>query len=324
MEYTFDQIEQLILNTHVDKSKMICEFEVSGTGKVIQSSSNIKRERTVTSDIKRAVTRNVTNQVRRSVSRLVRNVLGGGMVGRIGYQTVNAATRSTTRDFTRGFTSSEKEQAILEAFKKVASEFKYNANTGEWRAANIMDKPTVNQPKQKHNSRKKEVAPPNASPFELHLINNPVNGTYDKEILSRMLIEVANADSGVTVEEESFLKTFIENYDFLAQTEPLSPIECEEVTESAKTTCFLLASAASLVDLEIHPLEMVKLEEFGEWMGVEESKMEELHQMAKAYVLEQAVEPTDTKESVYYVGQKLGLSDEDALRLFIKYKKRLG
>ena len=324
MNYTFDQIAPLILNTYVDKSKMICEFEVPGTEKVIQSSANIKRERTVTSDIKRAVTRNVTNQVRRSVSRLVRNVLGGGMIGRIGSQTVNAATRSTTRDLTRGFSNSEKEQAIVEAFNKVASEFNYNANTGEWRAANIMNKPTVNQSKQTHRSRKKEAVPPNASPFELHLINHPVTGKYDKEILSRILIEVANVDSGVTVEEENFLKTFVENYDFLAQTEPLSPIECEEVTESAKTTCFLLASAVSLVDLEVHPLEIVKLEEFGEWMGLDEAKMDKLTQIAKAYVLEQAVEPTDTKESVYYIGQKLGLSDEDALRLFIRYKKRLG
>ena len=339
MEITYESIEPLIVESYMQGSKMVVQFQAPDADKVIESSASIKRERNVQSEVRRVVSRQASNQLRRTVGRMVRSVLGGGMLGRIGYQTVNAATRETTRNITKGYSKSDKQRAIVEAFQKVAEEFEYNERSGTWRMAGIVPNVTpqftskskrtttsrtTNSSNRNKSRSKKEEVPTNVSPFEAQLYKGQIRSSFDKEVLSRMLIELANADGGVTVEEEELLKSFIPDYQEYRLSEPLSPIECEEVSEEVKPTLYMLAWTVSLIDMDLDPMEAAKLEEFGEWYELSDDQKASLQKIAKSYILEQSVNPDSAKSEVYQVAEKLGIGQDEALRMFIQYKKRQG
>ena len=95
-EITYELIQPLIISEEVNGSKMTCQFEVPGTGEVIEASASIKRDKGLKSQIQKRVTRTVTSKARVSASRMVRGILGGGMLGRIGSQVMNLTEQQVT------------------------------------------------------------------------------------------------------------------------------------------------------------------------------------------------------------------------------------
>jgi tellurite resistance protein len=320
-EITYELIQPLILSEEVNGSKMTCQFEVPGTGEVIEASASIKRDKGLKSQIQKRVTRTVTSRARVSASRMVRGILGGGMLGRIGSQVVNTASRDLTQDLTRGFTSTEKQMAVVQAFNSVAKHFKYDDVLGWKKNSEVVEEKSKKQV-QKTTPEKKQVSN-SASDFERLVARNPVSNNFEKDVLARMLVEVAKADGGISNDEEEFLKEFIPNYDQITSKPLLNPIECEEVGRNSKMTIFTTAWVIALVDLEINPLEIAKLDQFADWFGLSDKNYDEAVRMAKSYILEQSLSPSSSNEDAITAGKLLELSDEDSLRIFIRYKKRM-
>ena len=320
-EITYELIQPLILSEEVNGSKMTCQFEVPGTGEVIEASASIKRDKGLKSQIQKRVTRTVTSRARVSASRMVRGILGGGMLGRIGSQVVNTASRDLTQDLTRGFTSTEKQMAVVQAFNSVAKHFKYDVVLGWKKNSEVVEEKSKKQV-QKTTPEKKQVSN-SASDFERLVARNPVSNNFEKDVLARMLVEVAKADGGISNDEEEFLKEFIPNYDQITSKPLLNPIECEEVGRNSKMTIFTTAWVIALVDLEINPLEIAKLDQFADWFGLSDKNYDEAVRMAKSYILEQSLSPSSSNEDAITAGKLLELSDEDSLRIFIRYKKRM-
>ena len=320
-EITYELIQPLILSEEVNGSKMTCQFEVPGTGEVIEASASIKRDKGLKSQIQKRVTRTVTSRARVSASRMVRGILGGGMLGRIGSQVVNTASRDLTQDLTRGFTSTEKQMAVVQAFNSVARHFKYDDVLGWKKNSEVVEEKSKKQV-QKTTPEKKQVSN-SASDFERLVARNPVSNNFEKDVLARMLVEVAKADGGISNDEEEFLKEFIPNYDQITSKPLLNPIECEEVGRNSKMTIFTTAWVIALVDLEINPLEIAKLDQFADWFGLSDKNYDEAVRIAKSYILEQSLSHSSSNEDAITAGKLLELSDEDSLRIFIRYKKRM-
>lgn len=317
MNFTYDQIAPLILSEEVQGSRMKCVF---GVGDVqLAAESGIKRDNSMQSQIQKNVTRTVTNRARFGVARMVRSALGGGMLGRVGSQVVNTAGRSLTQDFTRGFSNKEKQAAVVAAFEKVADHFTYEAGTG-WQAKGSAAMAATTPQR----SRPTSTTSPQLSAFEQLVAKNPITNAYDREVLGRMILEVANADGGVSNEEETFLAEMLPNYASYQSHPPLSPVECEEVSKNAKRTIYAIAWVLALVDLELSPLEEATLVEYGDWLGFNERTQQDITDMARAYLLEQHVSPDAPNEDAITTGRLLGMSNDNALRAFIQYKRRMG
>lgn len=320
-EITYELIQPLIISEEVNGSKMTCQFEVPGTGEVIEATASIKRDKGLKSQIQKRVTRTVTSKARVSASRMVRGILGGGMLGRIGSQVMNTASREMTQNLTRGYNSTEKQMAVVQAFNSVAQHFKYDDVLG-WKKNSVVVEEKSKKREQTANTERKQVSN-SASDFEKLVARSPISNNFEKEVLARMLIEIAKADGGISNDEEDFLKEFIPNYDQVTSRPLLNPIECEEVSRNSKMTMFTTAWVIALVDLEINPLEIAKLDEFADWFGLSDKNYDEAVRMAKSYILEQSLSSGSSNEDAIAAGKLLELSEDDALRIFIRYKKRM-
>ena len=320
-EITYELIQPLIISEEVNGSKMTCQFEVPGTGEVIEATASIKRDKGLKSQIQKRVTRTVTSKARVSASRMVRGILGGGMLGRIGSQVMNTASREMTQNLTRGYNSTEKQMAVVQAFNSVAQHFKYDDVLG-WKKNSVVVEEKSKKRERTANTERKQVSN-SASDFEKLVARSPISNNFEKEVLARMLIEIAKADGGISNDEEDFLKEFIPNYDQVTSRPLLNPIECEEVSRNSKMTMFTTAWVIALVDLEINPLEIAKLDEFADWFGLSDKNYDEAVRMAKSYILEQSLSSGSSNEDAIAAGKLLELPEDDALRIFIRYKKRM-
>lgn len=317
MNFTYDQIAPLIISEEVQGSRMKCVF---GQGSVqFSAESGIKRDRSMQGEIQKRVTRTVANRARFGVSRMVRSALGGGMLGRVGSQVVNTAGRSLTQDLTRGFSKKEKQEAVVAAFEKVAQHFVYEAGTGWQVKSNAATAAAAPE-----RPRPARASHPQLSAFEQLVEKNPITNSFDREVLGRMILEVANADGGVSNEEENFLAEILPNYTQYQSHPPLSPVECEEVSKNAKRALYAIAWVVALVDLDLSPLEEATLVEYGDWLGFNERAQQDIINMARAYLLEQHVSPDAPNDDAITTGRLLGMSNDDALRAFIQYKRRMG
>ncbi len=320
MEISYHSIKSLVVKAEVEGSRMVCTFRIPDTGEMLESTVSIKRDRDTSGQIQRQITRTVTNRARSSLSSFMRGVLGGGMLGQIGSQVINTATREAINEVSNGYSSKEQEQAIVDAFAKIANQLTFDGRN--WTKAKVVIKEV--EPKKTVTAATKSSSSKPTSEFEKQLTQYPITNSYDKEVLSRMMIEVAKADGGITSDEEAFLQTFMQNYRSLSSRSSLTPVECEEVTKNAKLSVYLLAWGIALVDLELSRLEEAKLFEFAEWLGLSEKDTDNAIRIAKSYILERNITANSSNEDAIAVGKLLGFSENDALRAFVQYKKRLG
>ena len=162
--------------------------------------------------------------------------------------------------------------------------------------------------------------------FERQLSAYPVTNKYDKEILSRMLVEVANVDGNISEEERSFMESFIPTeigtINSLLRWDKLSEVECEEVSAPVKKTIYMLAWINAMVDYEIDPDEKTKLMEFAEMLGLSDSDTREMIKASKYYILENAFGEELNRSELFELADCLQLAHDEAERCLIQYKKR--
>ncbi|MDX2286873.1 MAG: hypothetical protein NW241_22095 [Bacteroidia bacterium] len=307
MEPTYDQILPMLVRAELDGSSMYCEFAVPGSGEVIASSAPVRRSDSLQSQVSRVVSRNVNMEVRRTASRLLRQALGGGFVGRTASSILNTSMRGN--QVMSGYTEEEKQAAVVEAYRRVANQLQ-PAQQAQRSSISI-------RPKQQQ-----------LSEFEQQLRDAPVTERFDQEILVRMLAELASSDGSISDEEREFLDSFIPpalgSIDQYLNGDPISPVECDEVSSKARPTIYLIAAALSVIDFSPRPAEQSLLMEFGEMFGLKDRTIEELNRTARYYVLEQAISPETPRQELFDLAQTIQLSQDDALRCQIQLKKRQG
>ena len=318
MEITYELIEPLIIRTDIKGSRMLCEFQVPESDDTVESSASIRRENTVKSQASRIIKRNLTNQLRRSASRALRSALGGGMLGRTGTTIFNSVTREQARDFMQSFTDEEKQAAILEAFSKVSEYFHFDEQEYMW------VKP-IGGGMGDHSRKKK---PEFLSEFELQLKNHPVSDPFEQEVLARLLVEVAAADGSISEDEKEFLQRMIPanfgTIDEIMVMDPLSDVECEEVSLKVRETIYMLAWVISLLDMELDVRERDLLMQYGDIFGFDTNTKMKVIMAAKHYALENVITPSVSREELFANADKIQLSQREAEKCLINMKRRNG
>ncbi|MCB9233216.1 MAG: TerB family tellurite resistance protein [Bacteroidia bacterium] len=308
MNYTIDQIQPLIVSAEEDGRTMICEFALPGSDEIFSAKGTIRKQRTVTTEVKRQVSRTLTNSLRRSASQLLRGLFGSNVVGRTASTAFNTATRGVGRNVGTGPSDADKDAAIVEAFQRVARNFHYDEASGKW------------------SGPKTPAAPKEASPFAQQLKSNPVSSAFEKKLLGRMLAHLAYADGDVSSEEMDFFNSSIPaevgTLESLKNSDPVSAVECESLGGGVRKTIYMIAWAISLMDLDIADAEAEMLASLGEKLGFTGSAADEIAKIAKFYVLDGYLDEDMPRSELFELGEKLGLSNDDAERAKIAWMKR--
>lgn len=325
MEMTYELIEPLILRSEVEGSRMLCEFQLPGSNKTIESQATIRRSTSIKAQATRIVKRNLTNQLRRGASRALRQALGGGMVGRTGTTIFNSVSRDQAREFTHGYNDEERQAAIMDAFLKVSEHFHFDEETASWvqpPAAGLFAAASKSG-----SGSSARVTPTVKTEFEKQLETYPVRDAFEQEILSRILVEVANVDGEIGEDEKDFLEQFIgtgeEALNYLLVQEPLSEVECEEVHPKTRETIYMLAWVVSLIDMELDNAERNVLMEYGDMFGFDTATKVRLIMAAKHYALSNIITPSITREELFAYAKQIQLSTREAEKCLITMKRRM-
>ncbi|MEL7122129.1 MAG: hypothetical protein AAFO07_21960 [Bacteroidota bacterium] len=327
---TYDQVAMVLQSTEIDGNTMYCSF-ISPRGQVIESEARLQRSNAMQDKIQRDLQRAVVRQTKRHASRLLRSALGGGVLGRTG----SSIIRNLASEETLGikFSQSEKEAAIVEAFTKVSDQFKWDQNAQQWvdpsTAPNTeVDAPIQFQRKVEERSKLKISRKPKQKEvggFEKLLIDHPLQNHFEKEILARMLVELANADNDISVEEKEFLSSLIPpevgSINTLLMMDPISPVEGEELNPSVKKTVYTAAWVMSFIDMSINSAEKNILMEYADMFGMPDSEVDESMLEAQRFVLKNNIDTSINREELYQLADQIEMSRDEAERVLINLKK---
>jgi tellurite resistance protein len=215
-----------------------------------------------------------------------------------------------------GLSQKEREEAILEAFKKVERNFTWDTERTQWISTTAANELFSDFDKQKQ--------------------QHPITHPYDRQILSRMMIEVSMADGQMNRSEREWLTMLINpehgTIEQIAQFPPLTNAELSNCSNGqVRTTMLMIACAISMCDEDLDQQEILVLERLSSGLGLNSTDKQNATKWAQSYILEQAISyiqlsahgnPQTFRNQILSLATKIGLSEEDALNIEAKVKRR--
>lgn len=310
-DLTYDAIKPLIHNEEQKGGAVEVVFRCPETGVEATGSAAIKAGKGMKSTAVRSAKKSLWYSLRRAVSSSLYSMLGSGTAGRVARDVARQGMSNAEQG--AKFSGDDVKAAVVAAFEKVRTRFRWDGANDRWIGAPSAD-----------------------TPFGKQLAAAPVAESYDQGIMSRLLVEIVCADGVVRDEEREFLADFIDpevgTVEDLAKRDPLSPAELEAVDDAARDTLVMLAWAAALSDEDLAEEEAGRLTEVATGLGVADDRVVELRSFAQQFLLEQALAtayPGGTRDDGAHTeamaaAAKLGITPEDAERIDVAYRKRSG
>ncbi len=299
-QITYELIRPLIVQAEVHRQRMHCIFQAPNSDEQVEATSSIRRKYTIKSRVVSDVKRTALNELRWVATKALRNIFGSGVVGRTTRQMANTALNTNSADYT--YSNEEKQDAIVEAFKTVSKKFYYDGPTNTWTTGKSV------------------------SEFEKKLQEAPLTGKYDKNVLGRMLVEIADGDGYISSEERNFLSDIMHpdvvDIDELMVAGPLTQYDLEEVSKGARENLMMLAWSMALRDWELDSGEKEQLDRFAKMFGFDNSTVARIEELAQNYVVEGLMDEGAGKREVLEFAEQIGMKEEEAQRAFVKYQKR--
>lgn len=195
------------------------------------------------------------------------------------------------------------ERATLEAFRRVSEHFYWDDVALCWIGKVSADAPGLDRP------------------FLDQLSEAPVEKRFDRQVLQRMLVEVALADDQFSQNERVFLNRLLEREVHIRPITDLhpgprlTPGELESVSPGpGRETMLMLAHALALCD-GLAPAEQRRLDELARALGIDEERVGELHRAAQALLFEKHMEQILARTSDPEVAHVLAQEVAASLRL---------
>lgn len=318
MDYSYEQVSPYLLDYEIIGSKIHCEFQ-NEHGEVFSSTSNIKATKSIQSKVAKRAERMIKSTARRNASRLVRTAFGGGMLGSIGSSVVRNSVNEVDLGTNKEFSEENIHEAIAKAFKRVSRNF----NLGQ------KSRPATARRERRTRERdnSKRGGSSNDLNYKEYIQRHPISNMFEQDIMSRLLVQMASADGKIMEEERNFIldmlpKKFGTIPEIIARGD-ISRIEASEVSDEIKKTIMLLAWSVALVDFDLSNAEERRLHEYGALFGLESTDAEQIAMMAKKETLQGIMEPYMDKNELLSVARNIDLTDEQAERMYIDYKKSM-
>jgi tellurite resistance protein len=152
-----------------------------------------------------------------------------------------------------------------------------------------------------------------------------VKNLFEQDILSKVLVGVAKADGKIMEDERNFIQELLPEklgtiQDIVARGE-ISTVEAEELKSETKKSILLLAWAVAIVDFDLSPGEIRKLNEYGSLFGLNHSEMSTIANLAKYETMTSVMDPLMPKSDLYDAASGIGLDEAEAERMLIQFKK---
>jgi tellurite resistance protein len=300
MEITYESIKPYILEENLDGSKVECKFEIEG--QIFEAVGRIKKsQKKGAGKVKSMVQRTAIGRMRSMVLRILRKAVGGGFAATVVSQAGSEGMRQGTAGM--NYTKQEKQAAVVMAFDTISMDLTYE--NSKWRLATEF------------------------SEFEKLVRRSPLKKAYDKKILARMLVEMANADGRIAPEEKAFFDNFLTDetgsMGELMRAPSVSIVECEEVSPEARENVFMIVAAVALTDNEFADEEKLKLEEYSQMFDFSEKKYDELLRLAQDHTIEAYINSKGqmSRDEIYEFADKISMDRGEAERTQIRLDKRL-
>lgn len=320
MDFSYEEISKYVLDYQLDGNRVIVEFQ-NEAGEVFESSAIIKRSNSLTSQVQKKVGRMAKTQARRHASRMVRSALGGGMLGRIGSSVVRSSVSGVGSPGQSNHNQTDINDAIAKSFRRVSRNFKANSANARVSGRERRQTQTERRGRQSERalSRNDELS------FQDHLAKYPIKNLFEQDILSKILVGVAQADGKIMEDERNFIQEVLPaklgTIQDIAGRGEVSAVEAEELNNETKKSILLLGWAVALVDFDLSPGESRKLNEYGSLFGFSHADIDQISNLAKYETLVSVMDPLMPKSNLYDAASGIGLDQAEAERMFIKFKK---
>lgn len=307
-EISYESISANIESAAQEGGAMRCVFVCPATGMRVEARAAIERGQGVGSAVGAAVRQGLLYSVRNAVIQALRRALGYGILGSVGAEVASAAMVGSGAP---SFSEDERRAAVLRAFQGVSERFAWDGR--RWVSA--------------------EAQAETQTEFARQLGALKLTSPYDRSVLARMLMEVAQADGRITQEERDLLGRFVAADVGPGEGRPaLSRAELAETSPGAREVALMVAWAVALADSELSEEEREKLGGHAAGLGISGERAAVLKGYAQAFLLDQALAQVyaggrrdeAAHRAVMELARRIGLGAEEAERVDIRYRKRNG
>ena len=173
------------------------------------------------------------------------------------------------------------------------------------------------------------------SDFEQLLAAAPIAHPYDRQVMARMLVEIARGDGRLSSEESTWLTEVITpdlgDVHALAARPPLTPAELSSTSQGAvRKSLLVLAWAMALVDEEMADAERALLAHYARGLGLPNAGVETCRKAAQTYILDQAMERMFTwgghdeyaRAQLYGLAERIGMPVHEAQQAEARHLRR--
>lgn len=299
-EFSYEAIKPLIVEEKQVGREMECLFRAPGSKRSVRAVADLSRGTSTREAITGMAKDGLQMQLKYSVRMALIQFLGNSPIVA---GTAMRMTDKITDDAAKPhqFSATEKQNAVVEAFRSVANQFHYDLRTRQWQEANSLP------------------------PLVKGLRDRPVSTGYDREVLGRMMVEVARSEGSISMEEQEFLEAHldwqtIEEY----RLHPaLSEAELAATSPEVRENLFTLAVAAVLSDHFSSDKEKTLLVHFAKGLQLNQEQVQGCVRNAKFFTLEAAIPYIGAyPESVQQLAAKIKMAPAEAEQFLIDYKKR--
>lgn len=318
-DLSYASIAPLIAQAQQGGRAMRFTFRCPVTGQTVQASYTFPNDPGVGSKVTAAAKRSLWYELRREIGYAIRAVFGYNIVGRLASDLANSAMSASRSGVSTAAQYSEEERqvAAVEAFRSVSSQFVWDAKNSRWVSRRAIQD--------------------TLSPFERQVTEAPIAQPYDRDILARMLVEVACADGTMAEEEESFLMEFLDSdagsVDDLARRPVLTEAELGETSAGpVRETMLMLAWVLAISDEEFADAEKKKLDAFSAGLGLPPMRKADVAKKAQGYLLDQALEKMfgfgghdeTARNELMKLADRIGMDRRAAAVVEAQFQKRRG
>ncbi|MHC5036980.1 MAG: TerB family tellurite resistance protein [Planctomycetota bacterium] len=321
-EPTIEQVKTVLTSSEVRGRTMHCTFTCPEKGTAVEASAPVaaKQEGAVKKAVKRSVDRAKRGfmwRLRSKIAYAVSNAVGGGMAGQIARDVAYSATPSGGGSSAPSFGKAEKEAAILAAFNKVKHQFVWKEEAGTFISL--------------------AGAGAQGGPFMQRLAEAPITGRFEREVMARMLAQLASVDGHFAEEEKTFMASFVAEdlgtIDELLDKGDLNKAELSGVDNPAvRANMLMVGWALAMADEDLDDAEKTLLRELAVDLAVSPEDVNRARSDAQAYVFEQALEQAyeggkkdpEAFASAVELAQRIGMTLEQAQTADVAFRKRTG
>ncbi|MEQ1567892.1 MAG: hypothetical protein ABMA64_19795 [Myxococcota bacterium] len=305
-------IRRLVTHENLSGRHLIVTFTCPRTRTHVNARYSVPERSGLGQQVARQAGSTAWYELRRAANQLLAGALGHGVAARIATNTVNTAmSGAVVSTGTRTIGATERDEALVEAFRSVQGQFAWSGDQWVHQAAAAAQK----------------------SPLERSLTERPLSG-YDRQVLARMCIEIANAAGGISEEERAQLDDALDpsmgSLEALARRPALTRAELAETTVAARPALLALATAVAYCDERLDPSEQRRLDAFAEGMQISAAARVKVREDACGWVLDQWFDRAfewgghdeHAREQAVALGARIGMTRDEVEVAEARFQRR--